>query len=119
MAHTFIEGQIVEGNITGNLRRKMIADEYELFADFLVTRVGNRPEETSIPIRLCFFDEQNELLNPPRNTFIRARIDGSNTLYHSIYSTSDKPIRFDEIEFVERGTGRVVHRIPPMLKFDD
>lgn len=119
MPHTFREGQIIEGSITGNLRRKMIGDEYHYFADFLVRKIDNRPDAVEIPIRLCFLDEQNELLNPPRNTVIRAKIDGSNTLYHSIYSSSDKPIRIDEIEFVERGTGRVVSRIEPALKFDD
>jgi len=116
---TFIQGQTIEGTVTGGLCRKLIADEYHLFADFLVTRVAPSADEKSLPIRIVFFDEQNDILNLPRNSIVRAKIDLSNTLYSSIYSTSDKPIHLTDIEFVERGTGRVISRIPNAPRFED
>jgi hypothetical protein len=115
----FVDDQIIEGSIVGNLRRELQMDEYFTFGDFLVTRVLPSRRETSVAIKIVFRDSQSDLVNPPRNSFIRAKIDSSNAFSRSPYSTTTDVVALTDIEFVQRGTGRVMKRLPSEPKFDD
>jgi hypothetical protein len=75
METSISEGEIIEGSVTACLRRDLIMDEYFMLANFLVTRIGPEAESVSIPFQILFKDEQSDIINPPRNTFVRAEID--------------------------------------------
>lgn len=114
----FIEGQVIEGTLIGNMRSDIVMDTFLTFADFLVTRVVPSPRETAIKMRIFFDEDQTDIVNPPRNSIIRATIDTS-FFAKSPYSTEHDIIGLTDIEFVERGTGRVIRQIPSAPKFAD
>ncbi|MEI9990187.1 MAG: hypothetical protein WDM86_09125 [Rhizomicrobium sp.] len=115
---TFVEGQIIEGRVTGNLHRNLLMDAYFTFADFLVTRIATLSRETEIAIQIAFLDSQSDIINPPRNSVVRATVNTSPFAKAPFSATTDT-LMLTNIEFVERGTGRVISRIPSALKFKD
>ena len=114
METSISEGEIIEGSVTACLRRDLIMDEYFTLANFLVTRIGPEAEPVSIPFQILFKDEQSDIVNPPRNTFVRAEIDSAYVLARPKHI-----FMLTNIAFVDRDSLQIVSRIPSPPKFWD
>ena len=118
------EGEIIEGSVTACLQRYIAGDEFLTVATFLVTRIGpatkKESDKESVPIRIVFTDDQSDIVNPPRNTFVRAEIDWAQARISPPPSSHEKnPFRLTNIAFVDRDSLRIVSRIPSPPKFWD
>jgi hypothetical protein len=118
------EGEIIEGSVTACLQRYMAGDEFLTVATFLVTRIGPEEKEESkkesVPIRIVFNDEQSDIVNPPRNTFVRAEIEQVQARFsHPPFSLRKSFFRLTNIAFVDRDSLKIVSRIPSPPKFWD
>lgn len=112
-------GEVIEGTVTRCERRDLLMDEYFTFAEFLVTRIGPGEAKVAVPIKIVFLDAQSDLVEPPRNSFVRAVVDSTNPFCKEPFSVAEDVIMLTDIAFVDRSTQKIVKRIPLAPHFAD